>query len=231
MAKKKVTRKELLKKPDEFLTFSARAAIFLKAHSTQLSYAGIAVVVGILVYMGVSAYLNRINTKGLEAYNVAYSAFLDNMDKKADQKSLEKTEKLFEKVVQQYGRSKVSRLVAPQVAYIKYREKKYDEAITLYEKFLKEGPRDYPYPSLSRLAIAECYEQKGDLQKAVEILNIVVSDEDGFFKEQAMLALARIYPLLNQKEKAVKVLKEFVSKYKASPFLPLAKAHLAEYGS
>ncbi|MBW2046728.1 MAG: tetratricopeptide repeat protein [Deltaproteobacteria bacterium] len=199
MAKKKVTRKELLKGPDEFLTFSARAAIFLKAHSTQLSYAGIAVVVGILVYMGVSAYLNRINTKGLEAYNVAYSAFLDNMDKKADQKSLEKTEKLFEKVVQQYGRSKVSRLVAPQVAYIKYREKKYDEAITL--------------------------------QKAVEILNIVVSDEDGFFKEQAMLALARIYPLLNQKEKAVKVLKEFVSKYKASPFLPLAKAHLAEYGS
>jgi len=105
------------------------------------------------------------------------------------------------------------------------------EAIALYEKFLKEGPHKYPYPSLSRLALAECYVQSGNLQKAVKILKVIVSGADGFFKEQAVLDLARIYPLLNQKEKAVEILKEFVSKYKASPFLPMAKAHLAGYGS
>ena len=73
--------------------------------------------------------------------------------------------------------------------------------------------------------------QSGNLQKAVKILKVIVSGADGFFKEQAVLDLARIYPLLNQKEKAVEILKEFVSKYKASPFLPMAKAHLAGYGS
>jgi hypothetical protein len=59
----------------------------------------------------------------------------------------------------------------------------------------------------------------------------VVEGTNEFFKEQAMLSLARVYRLANQKDKSKKILQEFVEKYETSPFLPIAKAHLDEYHS
>ena len=46
--KKRVTRKQLLKKPDEFLTFSARALQFTLGHKTQVTW-GIGGLFGIFI--------------------------------------------------------------------------------------------------------------------------------------------------------------------------------------
>ena len=67
MAKKKVTRKELLKESDEFLTFSSRAIVFAREHSRHFQYVGIGIVVIILLYLGINTYLNYINKKGQAA--------------------------------------------------------------------------------------------------------------------------------------------------------------------
>ncbi|MGD2125731.1 MAG: tetratricopeptide repeat protein [Desulfobacteraceae bacterium] len=232
MAKpKKPSRKELLKSPDEFLTLSARAAIFVREHSKQFQYIGAAVLAAILVYLGINTYLDYIHKKGQNAYNVAYYNLVKDMNLKGDEKDLKKSEALFKKVMDKYGLSKVSRLAPPQMAYLKYREKKYDEAISLYQKFLNEIPHNTPYQALARLALAACYEEKGELEKAIETLNAVMSGAEDLFKEQAMLSLARIYRLLNQNEKAKAVLEEFVDKYKTSPFFPMAKARLGDIES
>ncbi len=110
-------------------------------------------------------------------------------------------------------------------------EKKYDEAIALYQKFLVEVPGHTPYHALTRLALAACYEGKGELETAIESLSQVVDGANEFFRQQAMLALARVYRLANQKDKSKKILQEFVEQYETSPFLPIAKAHLDEYHS
>ena len=52
MAKKKVTRKELLDPSDEFMSISARAIIFVREHSRHFYYVGIGIVVIILIVHG-----------------------------------------------------------------------------------------------------------------------------------------------------------------------------------
>ena len=80
MAKKKLTRKELLKGTDEFLTFSNRAAIFVSAHLRELKYFGIAIAVIVAGYLAVYGYMRHINKSGQEVYNMAYDTLTDKLE-------------------------------------------------------------------------------------------------------------------------------------------------------
>lgn len=230
MAKKKVTRKELLKETDEFLSVSARAAIFVREHSRQFKYLGATIVAVIIIYLGINAYFNRIDKKGQQAYNTAYYALLENINGPGgDQKDLKKAEALFQEVLDNYGLSKVRPLAFPELAYLNFTQKKYDEAISHYEQYLREVTDGSPYQAMTRLALAACHEEKGAFNKAIELLEQITSVSDDFFKEQAMISLARVYRLANQPQKSKETLETFFEKFKESPFLPLVRSHLDRY--
>ncbi|MDY7035816.1 MAG: tetratricopeptide repeat protein [Thermodesulfobacteriota bacterium] len=226
MAKKKLTRKELLKGTDEFLSLSARAAIFVNKHSRQFVLMGAILAVIALIYLGITTYLGYVNRKGQDTYNIAYYTFLKNMNMGGDQKKIKQSEELFKKVIEEYGLSKAARLALPEIAYLKFLDKKYDEAISMYEKFIIEESDNSPYQSLASIALAACYEEKKDFKRAIEILRQITAGSDDYFKEQAMLHLARVYRLSNQEDKSLEILKEFIEKFKTSPLVPIAKAHI-----
>jgi outer membrane protein assembly factor BamD (BamD/ComL family) len=229
MAKKRVTRKELLKGPDEFLTSTGRALLFFRAHSRAFSYVGMGIVVAALIYLGINTFMGYMNKKGQAAYNEAYYTLSKSMSPNMDAENLQEPLESFQRVVDKYGLSKASRLAFPEMAYLKFLDKKYDEAIPLYEEFLgKASHDDIPYQSLARMALAACYEAKGEFRQAIEILIQVNGVSDGFLKEQAMLSLARVYRLTDQLDKSKEILEQFIEKFTTSPYLPIAKAHLED---
>ena len=226
MAKKKKSRKELLKSPDEFMTFSEKALQFYNSHERQFQYLGIAIVATVLVYLAVNTYMRYVNNKGQDAYNSAYYALIKSLKDKPGLESLKESESLFAKVIDEHGSSKAARLALPQVAFGRFLEEKYDEAIPLYKEFLDSVSGDGQYSSLARLALAACYEAKGEVKRALETLAPVFERPGDPFKESAMLSQARLYRLDNKPEKEKEVLRRFVEEYKDSPFLPFAKARL-----
>jgi tetratricopeptide (TPR) repeat protein len=226
MAKKKPSRKALLKEPDEFLTFSTRAVNFVNEHLREIQYIGIAIGIVVIAYLAGYAYLRSVNKNGQHAYNIAYYTFTENLKEGLTPEKLRESEILFKKVVDEYGLSKAARLALPNVAYAKFVEKNYDEAIDIYGKFLEKVSGNERYESLAHLAIAGCYEAKGDLQGAVDSLSPLVERPDDPFRELAMFNLARLYRLSNRHEKEKEILNKFVKEYGSSPFLPMAKARL-----
>ncbi len=226
MAKKKTTRKELLKKPDEFVAFSSRAATFIRSQIRFLKYIGLAIAIIVVSYFAFHTYSGYINEKGQNAYNTAYDTLTKTIDPNVDPEKLQESNKLFSKVIDEYGLSKAARLALPQVANLKFLEKKYDEAIVLYREFLDKVSGDAQYKSLVNIALATCYEAKGDIKIAIETLVPSINFPDNPFKEAAMLNLARLYRLDNRPEKEKEILGLFIKEHKDSPFLPVAKAHL-----
>lgn len=226
MAKKKISRKELLKGPDEFLTFSSRAAGFASAHGQQLQYLGLAIVLIVAGYFAMRTYLGYVNKKGQNAYDIACDTLAESLEPNKVPGDLQKPEELFTRVIDEYGLSKAARLALPQIAYVKFLNKEYDEAIVSYRKFLDKVSGDVQYKSLTNLALATCYEAKGDFKAAIETLRLVVEIPGDRFNETAMLNLARVYRLNNRPEKAKEILNQFIEKYKDSSFLPMAKAYL-----
>jgi predicted negative regulator of RcsB-dependent stress response len=223
---KKTSRKELLKGTDEFLTFSSKAINFITTHLRELKYAGFTIAILVVAYLGVTTYLRYVNKNGQNAYNTAYQTLTKEMKPDANPDNLRKSEELFNKVTDDYGLSKVARLALPQIAYLKFLDKKYDEAIVLYRKFLDKVSGNTEYELMANLALAACFEAKGDLKTAMETLIPVVEIPDNSFREPAMLSLARLYRLDNRPEKAREILNEFVEQHADSPLLPFAKAQL-----
>jgi tetratricopeptide (TPR) repeat protein len=229
MPPEKMTRKELLKSEDEFLTLSGRAVLFVRDHTKQFQYLGIGIGVLLLLYLGIHTYLKHVEKKGQTAFNDAYYALAEMSRGKPDPEKAKKLEELFKRVPAEYGLAKVSRLAYPELALLKFQEKKYDEAISLYTQFLKGVPQPSPYASLTLLGLAACHEEKKEFEKAAEVLKRMLADPQDPFREQATFQLARVYRLNQQHELAKEALKEFVAKYTNSPFLPMAKAYLKEY--
>lgn len=225
MAKKNKSRKELLKQPDEFLTLSARGVEFVRSRTRQLKYAGIALAIVACAYGAVQIYLNRVNDKGQTAYNAGYYSLIEKLKPESKAADWKQAGDLFQKVVADYGLSKAARLSFPQIGFVDFRNGNYDEAVASYEKYLGELPQDSPYRPLGSLAVASCWEAKGNLKKAIEALS-PAGDGQGVFSEPILLSLARLYREDGQKEKARGVLKDFIEGHESSPFLPMAKAQL-----
>jgi predicted negative regulator of RcsB-dependent stress response len=228
MAKKKKSRKELLKGPDEFVTFSSRAADFISTHLNQLKYLGYAVVAIAVGYFAIQIWMGQVNEKGQTAYNTAADDMRNWMMKPdPDIADLQKSGELFSEVLEKHSMSNAARLALPLAAHVKFLEKDYSEAVKQYRNFLDEFSGDPLYESLARLALASCYEAEGELKTAIETLNPLVEDSSGStFRQTAMWNLARLYRLDNSPEKEAQILKDFVEEYEGSPYYAMAKARL-----
>jgi len=226
MTKNKPTRKELLKSPDEFLTLSSRAVLFFKDHIRGLKIIGVTVAGLALIYVATYAYFRYVNNKGQEAYNTAYYSLRKGGRGGLEPDNLVRAEGLFKRVVEDYSLSKAARLALPQLAYAKFTSKRYDEAIALYTQFGKEVSGDPSYEFLTKLAVSKCYEGKGDLNSAVQTLHPLREQAGNPFREEALLALARLYRMDNRPEEEKRVLQEFIESYPDSPFAAEVKARL-----
>jgi outer membrane protein assembly factor BamD (BamD/ComL family) len=226
MAKKKVSRKELLKRPDEFMTLSGRAADYLKSHQKQLQVVGVAVVIIALVYLGARSWVGSINEEGQSAYNDAAKTLETAIKNPSpDPSDLEKARKSFEDVIENYSHSNAVGPALAQVARIRFLEKNYSEAISQYKKFLAQFAGDTSCDNPAKLALAACFEAQGDLKSAIETLNpLTKSAPDSPFRDQAMWQLGRLYKLDNQPEKSKEVLEKFIKEYPQTPYTATAKA-------
>ena len=229
MAKKttKVTRKTLLKKPDEFLTISNRILNYLTEHLKECKMIGAALVVILIGYLSIHFYLGYVNEKGQNSYNKACLQWDNNAEKVFDQEKIKQAEAMFLDVINEYSFSKAAHLALPQVAHLRFLNNKYDGAIELYSKFSSKVSDDLQYQAIAKVALAACYEAQGQFQKAIDILISILDGPDNLAQEAAMFNLARIYQLSNNDDKASELFNNFIEKYKTSPFIPMAKAYLS----
>jgi predicted negative regulator of RcsB-dependent stress response len=226
MAKKRITRKELLKKDDEFISLSNRVAQYVSAHAKQIQYIIVIIMILVVIVIGVSLYFRHLNKKALAAYNLAYKMLVSDLSPETAQDNIKRSIAELDKLIKGYGRTKMATLAIPQLAYLKFGEGKYDEAISLYQTYLKRDKSSSIYPSMAHFGLAAAYEAKGEYQSAISHLKKIVEDENNFLKEEAMFSLGRVYALSGQQEMSREIFKDFVNQFKESPLLPLAKANL-----
>jgi len=208
MAKKKITRKELLKKDDEFISLSNRLYMYASSHTRQIKYAILGLIIILAAISGIGLYLRYLHTKAVAAYAIAYKNMTADLspDKEKDTIKKKSIEEL-DNIIKQYGHTKIASLAIPQLAYIKFGQRKYDEAISLYKTYLEKEKSDSIYAPMAHFGLAAAYEAKG-----------------GY--ESAMFSLGRVYAQTGQIEISKKVFQDFINQFTESPFLPLAKEQL-----
>ena len=228
MAKKRrKTRKELLKEPDEFITFSGKLIAFATEHKTQLTYAlGIIAALAVII-SGIRFFSIRSENNAAALLDKTLFEYNSIKAEKTSAEVFSEVSEDFELILQKYGGKNNGKLARLIYANLCYDAGKYEQAIDLYKASLtdfEKQPLIY-HQILSSLGYA--YEQKKDYSTAAGFFEKIVSAQGATTRDEALYNLGRLYDELGQTEKSREAYKKIISDHQDFIYIELVKERLS----
>jgi tetratricopeptide (TPR) repeat protein len=223
MAKKKPTRKELLKEPDEFLSFSRKMLVFAADHKKQIIVSA-SVFFGLLVAIAGYRYYEFQAEKRafalLQEATGTYAAAAAGTDTPA---ALKAASGAFERLFERYPGKAATRIGRVLYADIAYRAGDPKTAVELYARAL-ESFEGYPaLRSLIQSGLGYAQESAGNLEAAAASFRKVAEGQDAIFKDDAVFQLARINERMGRSAEGAALYEEIPSTYPDSMFAEIAR--------
>jgi tetratricopeptide (TPR) repeat protein len=214
--KKKISRKEFLKKPDEFITVSTRTLNWVKDNYQTAIWVGSGIVFILVLFFGYSTYRNHQEKGGHEKY---FSS-LEVSDPDQQLKKLEET-------IKDYPRTKAAYTALVTTGHLYYQKKDFGRAVSAYQSALEKGEFPPAFKTLIQGNLAYAYEQKGDLQQAAKAFSKIAQRNENLLKEDSLINLARVYQKMGKKAEAKATYQTFLKSFPQSIYAKVVKDRLA----
>lgn len=232
MAKaKKPTRKELLKEPDEFLTFSRRMILFSVAHKKPILY-GIAVFFGILIAVaGGQYYMIRAENRAFSMLREATAAYEQAVAGGNLQQALDSSSPAFETLLDRHSGRTAAKIGRVFYADICYRGGKPEKASSLYQQALDDFQDDPALHSLITTALGYAWEARGDLQQAAAFFRQVLDGPSSVMREDAQFQLAGIFIRTGRLQEGIDLYRNIAEEHPDSLYGQIAEEKAARLGA
>ena len=116
---------------------------------------------------------------------------------------------MLENVINDYSGTEAARWSRIELAHLEYREGRLDAAVLKYKEIIDDLSKDSPLLPLVRMALAQSYEEAGQYDQAIAQYTLL--KKSAGFKQEAYLALGRIYKTENDPAQARKEYEELLS--------------------
>ena len=202
MAKKiKITRKELLKEPDQFLSFSEKAMLFFTKNRSKVIITITAVLIAGLSFLGYKSYQKSQIMK--------YEALYFNMVEMVKTEGIEVDEliKIRDQIRFRSHRNRASLLLAD----LYYMNKEFDKAQTTFLEIINDSQG--LNHQMANIGLAYIYEAKGELRDAINLYKSVIDENTSFPLFQVYWSLARCHVNNNDNSNALQILREMQIKF------------------
>jgi len=230
MAKKrkiKISRKQLLNEPDEFITFSSKLLKFIIDHKSQITVAVSVIFLFLLAFSGWRYFLNKAEDKAAISLGRNITRYESVKMKEGSSEAYLEVGKDFQLLLKKYSGRHGGKLARVVYANICYNGDKPDEAIALYKKSL----RDFSNKPFIKNQILSClgyaYEKKEDYAEAIQYFEMTAQGPQSDLKNEAWYNLGRLYSREGDKEKSANAYRKIVSDFTNSMYFDLVKEKLA----
>jgi tetratricopeptide (TPR) repeat protein len=228
MAKKlKKTRKELLKEPDEFITISGKLIGFIVEHKNQITYALGLIVALALIFSGYRFFSIRSENKASALLDQGLAKYEKFKNDKQPVVAYDQVSADFQLILDKYGSKKNGKIARLTYANICYKAGKYEQAIELYKKSLKDFEK---HPTIHNQVVGSlgyAYEQQADYASAVSYFEPLSSTPDTIMRGEALYHLGWLYDKLGQTEKSKEAYKKIVSDHQDFIYIDLVKERMS----
>jgi tetratricopeptide (TPR) repeat protein len=224
MAKKKrVTRKKLLKEPDEFITTTGRLIRWSQKYRKPLSYAAGSFFVLLVAMAGYRYFANQAENTAFQLLNQATVKYENRLNAVGPEKAYQETKEDFEYILNKYKSKNGGKLARAVYANINLDAGNMDQAILLYEQVLKDQGKDKSFRNFILSSLGYAYEKKNDLKTALTYFEKIVEGEDPMIKDVALFNQGRLYESLGNGSRSKDAYKRLVSEYSDSVYFEIAK--------
>lgn len=218
MAKKKrVSRKKLLKEPDEFLNTWIRIIVYLKEHS-NLFYMAITAI--IILSVGISILSYRYIKLKQDAEDIMSRAIETYVYAGSNEEELEKALLGFDTIVDKYSLSDVKDLALIYRGHVLFDLGRYDEALSSYERAREIF--DGPLRDVAAVCVGYCFEQIGEYEKAAETFMTLLDKSD----RNSYLNLIIAMKLAGKTDEVKKYTEEFIHLFPDTSYTKMFREEL-----
>lgn len=230
MAKKKrITRKQLLKEPDEFLTLSAKTIQFVDNNRRLVLGVAIGLVVVALAVVGWRYYSKVCERKAYALFEKGRATYLAEILGQPSTQPLNEAAEPFWRVLMKYPETKAAPLSLMAYANMSYLRGDYKEAIDLYQKATGVFQQDGAAQKLVWNGLAYAYEAQDDFKSAAEYYQKITDSQDELMKGDAYYNFARMMEAMNHQKEAIEAYKKVVEAYPDSVGFRIAKEKVLRY--
>jgi tetratricopeptide (TPR) repeat protein len=223
MAKKRISRKQLLKEPDEFLTLSSRALHFAAENRKLVSYVLIGLVAVVLAGALIGYFLNFSERRAYAVFEEGLSIYVAQVSGEKSSPLQETAKEKFSEAIEKHSSTRAAELSLPLCGDVNYEEGSYDKAIELYHKALGAFSKEDDMRKLIWNDLGYAYEGKEDYKSAAEYFKKITSAQGGLLKADACFNLGRMYEAMNDRQEARQAYERLVEEYPESIHFQIAK--------
>jgi len=230
MAKKrkiKISRKQLLNEPDEFITFSSKLLKFIIDHKNQIAIVVTVIFLFLAAFSGWRYFLNKAEDKASISLDRNITRYESIKVKEGANKAYLEVEKDFQLLLKKYSGRHGGKLARIIFANICYNAGKLDQAIALYKKSLMDFEDEPFIKNLILNSLGYVYEKKKDYTGAVQYFEMTAQGPQSDLKNEAWYNLGRLYSREGDKEKSLQAYSKIVSDFTDSIYFDLVKEKLA----
>lgn len=229
--KKRITRKQLLKEPDTFMTFSGKAVAFARENQKQLLYAVAGVMVLVIAFSLVWYFSGLSENKAYALLNEGLSHYGRENPGEQGGHFDEVAKERFDRLVTEYGSTTPGRLGRHLYGDVMYAAGAFEEAARAYEESLKVFGEDPILRPLIWNALAYAYEGKKDLAGAIQCWEKVTGFEGTLAKAEAYFNLGRTYEATMNAPKAREAYEKLIDSFPDALYVDVARGKLAQLGA
>lgn len=223
MAKKRITRKQLLKEPDEFITFTGRAIQFAVQYKTQLLSVSAAAFFLILLITGYRYFSIRTENRANDLLQKSIAAYQSEIAVKSAYDAYLAAEGDFQRIIQKYASTASGKIARLVFANICYQGGNAERALSLYQQALDDFDNEPSIRALIITSLGYCSEEMQDYPAAADHFKKIAESSGAFLKAEAMFQLGRIYEKMGEIEKSNNIFKTIISDFPTSMYVELLR--------
>ena len=224
--KKKKTRKELLKTPDEFMTTTGRILEFISRYQKQFSIVICTVIAITFIILGYRFFAQRAEAKAFFMLEQAQTKYEMLEKTSSPNEAYSKVSSDFQKILKKYGGNAGGKLARVVYANISYNAGQYPEAIELYKASLKKFEGDKLVYNLILSNLGYAYQHIDDQRNAAQYFEKASEATDSLVREEALFNLGLIYKKLGDTEKSHQAFQQILTNHPDSSYVDIIKEEI-----
>jgi len=217
-----VSRKKLLKEPDEFFTISGKLIEFGTRFRKELTIGAVVLLVLVAGISGLRYFNDKKELKGFAELNSVTTVYNQINSDQNDEKAYAAVKDDFEKLLDDFGSQTAGKIGRVIFAGICLDAGQYDQAEGLYQEALSHFGKDPFYGPVIQMNLGYIAVAKNDLDSAKGYFEAVTQIKEATVAAEALFNLATIYENKGDVEKARSLYNKIAVEYEQSLFGTIA---------
>jgi tetratricopeptide (TPR) repeat protein len=215
---KRVSRKDLFKEQDQFLSASEKAMVYFTENRATVIGVMAAIVIAGSSLLGFK-YYNETQALGNEALYFEITKIADSVDSStSDAKA----------ILGNMGEGPQKDRASLLLGDIHFQNQEYDKAEAYYSAVMSQSsPSDLNY-QMAQVGLAYSHESRKDYKKAISLFKSVIDANTGFPLFEVYWSLSKCYELNNDVSNALLILREMQIKFSQNPQVDRIKVRIKQ---